>query len=256
MLLRLNWKRLKAGLELLRIDKERKNRLEKEQRMLTIGSQELLTLEEAAFYIGCSQEILLQEVVSLKVPGGKIGRKWYFHTYSLQEHFQKTNWPTSQSFKVKIGAEEFSSSDRGFCLERQSAEGRREIPSAFQLLSPVDPKLVNEFVIDVANGERDFEGINLIGANLSHLILINMDLDKALLVNADLQGSDLYDSLMRDAYLMKANLQGANLSHVDLQGADLRQANLTNANLTNANLRGAKLTNINLSGAILKGTTF
>ncbi len=229
MLLRLDWKKLKAGLDLLLIDKEKKNRVEKEQRMLTIGSQELLTLEEAAFYIGCSQEILLQEVRLGKIPGGKLGKKWYFHMYSLQEHFQKTNWENSQSFKVKIGAEEFSSSD---------------------------PKLVNEFLIDVANGDRDFEGINLIGANLSHLILINMDLDKALLVNADLQRSDLYDSLMRDAYLMNANLQSANLSHVDLQGADLRQANFKLANLTNANLRGAKLTNINLSGAILKGTTF
>ena len=57
------------------------------------------------------------------------------------------------------------------------------------------------------------------------------------LAGLNMSGADL-----SHVYLFQANLVGTNLAHADLSGACLADANLTDANLTGANLTGANLT--------------
>lgn len=99
-------------------------------------------------------------------------------------------------------------------------------------------------------GERDFTGVNLAGADLTENSPNQINLSKANLAGAKLSGD------WRDKNFSEANLSGANLSEANLCGANLRETNLTKANLTSADLRGANLENAklkyaNLSGAIL-----
>ncbi len=98
-----------------------------------------------------------------------------------------------------------------------------------------------------SSGERNFHGIELIGAKLNGAILNNSDLSQSELMLANLN----------EACLEKTKLQGAYLSGADLIGADLRAAELTKADLigsdlTNADLTNAYLVSCNLGGACLK----
>lgn len=94
---------------------------------------------------------------------------------------------------------------------------------------PITP--VGEFLTRYHAGERNFQNIDLAGAQLSYF---------------DLRGCNL----------MGANLQGANLSHSCLQAANLVIANLEDANLCGANLRKAKLIGTNLKNTYLEGVDF
>ncbi len=201
----------------------------REKRWLEWEIQDFLTLEEAVFYTGISAETLLEEAFLGTIAAGKFGDFLLFSKLSLQQHLSQYNLPVERNFRREIEGEEWLSSN---------------------------DKVVRQFKKDYTLGYRDFEGINLIGANLSRLILVNTDLDKALLVNADLQGSDLSNSFLRDAYLISANLSNANLMDTDLEDADLSNANLSKANLEGANLSKANLTGVNLSGANLNRTSF
>lgn len=79
---------------------------------------------------------------------------------------------------------------------------------------------MKESAVDITsrykNGERDFRGASLRGANLEEV-----NLGGALLVRANLVGANL----------VRANLRGANLEEVNLRGANLREADLGGANL-------------------------
>ena len=92
-----------------------------------------------------------------------------------------------------------------------------------------------EFWERYEEGERDFKGINLTGANLSG----------AYLIQANLCG----------AYLENTDLSNTYLSSADLRGADLSNANLENACLEDAKLAGAILDGAKLTGAMMPDRT-
>ncbi|MGB3636032.1 MAG: pentapeptide repeat-containing protein [Rivularia sp. (in: cyanobacteria)] len=92
-----------------------------------------------------------------------------------------------------------------------------------------------EFWERYEEGERDFTGINLTGANLSG----------AYLIQANLCG----------AYLENTDLSNTYLSSADLRGADLSNANLENACLEDAKLAGAILDGAKLTGAMMPDRT-
>ena len=116
------------------------------------------------------------------------------------------------------------------------------------------------------SGERNFPGINLHQAKLSHVDLRGINLEAADLSGADLSqtnlsGCNLSRANLTNADLSRANLQSANLSEVNLIGADLVKANLDKTNLSAADLRTANLTlanlvNANLSQAEISGADF
>jgi len=148
---------------------------------------------------------------------------------------------------------------------------------------------VRDFITRHNTGDRDFNNIDLSGAELGeiHLPAVNLasanlsgaeisrtDLTGANLHGANLQGSKLSECHLTRAILTKAvfshaecmqtylawaslegaDLTGANLIHADLVHADLSQANLTGATLRGAALLSAKLVQANLTGANLCGT--
>ena len=117
-------------------------------------------------------------------------------------------------------------------------------------------------------GERNFQGIELIGAELNGAFLCQADfshaemmlaslneasLERTKLNHAFLSGTDLIDAYLYRAEFIKANLIGADLTHADLTEANLTGCNLGGANLSNANLQGANLTEAVLIGANLQG---
>ncbi len=114
-----------------------------------------------------------------------------------------------------------------------------------------------------STGERNFQAIELIGAELNGAFLCNADfshaemmlaslnevsMEKTKLNRAYLSGADFIDAYLHQAELINANLVGA-----DLSGANLTQANLTGCNLGGANLSNADLSNANLTEAVLIG---
>jgi len=114
---------------------------------------------------------------------------------------------------------------------------------------------MKESAVDITsrykNGERDFRGASLRGANLEEV-----NLGGALLVRANLVGANLVRANLRGANLEEVNLRGANLREADLGGALLVRANLVRANLVRANLIRANLIGANLRGANLRGTRY
>ena len=86
-------------------------------------------------------------------------------------------------------------------------------------------------------------------ANLSGVVLRDMDLRDAKFSGANLRTADLSGSNLRGVDLSNANLSSANLSNAKLLNTNLSGTNLTLAILTNAVLAA------DMSGAILKETT-
>jgi uncharacterized protein YjbI with pentapeptide repeats len=166
--------------------------------------------------------------------------------------------------------------DRGDYLEGLAADaeditledsGEDESDESEECLEPVVS--VEEFWQRYSDGERDFTGINLAGADLrgkslaSGVNLSNANLKKANLIGvnwqsvnfsgANLKGADMRDSCFDDTNFSSANLCGVNLSKTRLSNANLNQSNLVNANLSHANLQSAKLENAKLRKASLRG---
>ncbi|WP_019505070.1 pentapeptide repeat-containing protein [Pleurocapsa sp. PCC 7319] len=122
-----------------------------------------------------------------------------------------------------------------------------------------------------STGERDFQAIELIGAELNGAFLCNADFSFAEMMLASLNevsmvqtklnraylsGVDLIDAYLHQAELINTNLIGADLTQAILTEANLTGCNLGGANLTNADLRGANLTEAVLIGANLTDTNF
>jgi hypothetical protein len=93
----------------------------------------------------------------------------------------------------------------------------------------------------------NFEGVELMWANLSHAGLYHTNLSRT-----NLQYANLSDAVLQSAQLSGANLQNANLQRAKLNGAVLRGANLLGADLTGADLKNAILEQATLpDGTIL-----
>lgn len=107
--------------------------------------------------------------------------------------------------------------------------------------------------------QADLSNSILLEANLSHTILWGANLSHANLWKANLSGADisqnanLSHAVLTNANLSDASLFLANLSGAGLQGANLAGVSLSRANLTGANLRGADLTRVHLAAANLTG---
>lgn len=110
------------------------------------------------------------------------------------------------------------------------------------------------------------KGADLRQADLSKLVLSQVNLRaadlsgatlrKTRLIGADLRDANLTGADLTDANLTDANIETAGLSEANLDGADLRRANLSGAFLTRANLSDAELEEANLEGAYLEGARF
>ena len=107
-----------------------------------------------------------------------------------------------------------------------------------------------EFLCRYKEGERDFEGINLSGANLSGIIL-EPGFNPVSLVRANLNGTNLTKAKLQSIRLLQANLNKANLTEATLNSANFTAADLSEANLMKSNLQYANLTIANLNGANL-----
>ncbi len=109
-------------------------------------------------------------------------------------------------------------------------------------------------------GQREREGIDLRGADLSRVDLQNLPLART---RGDITWSmwpDLTDGqhamaavLMEGTDLKGAHLEGANLEYANLPGADLRLAHLEGADFARANLEQAYLAEARLEGVDLFG---
>ncbi len=100
----------------------------------------------------------------------------------------------------------------------------------------------NQLKQQYESGDRNFQKLDLSGAELSGIDLRD----------ADFSGSDLYGAKLMDSLLNRADLSGTNLAYADLSGADLSEAHLNGANLEGTNLEG-----VIAQGAIYdRNTTF
>jgi superfamily I DNA and RNA helicase len=100
-----------------------------------------------------------------------------------------------------------------------------------------------ELLTRYALGGRNFQNIDLAGAQLEGIYL-----KKANLIGANLRGANLQDAQLDEVKLISADLREANL-----RGASLRKAKLQNADLSYADLTGADLSDADLDGANLEG---
>jgi uncharacterized protein YjbI with pentapeptide repeats len=110
-------------------------------------------------------------------------------------------------------------------------------------------------------GERDFRGIELMGAKLNGAMLNDINLSQSQLMLASLNEVCLGKANLKESYFNGADLIGAYLEEANLLeaffiGADLTEANLKNANLVNCNLGGACLQGANLQFANLTEAIF
>jgi uncharacterized protein YjbI with pentapeptide repeats len=93
--------------------------------------------------------------------------------------------------------------------------------------------------------------LDLEGADLKKVNLIQAHLDGANFTRADLSGAMLKNASLKEANFTKAILVRANLTNAHLQGAKLQESGLQNAVLMRCDLTGA-----DLSKSILYGTSF
>lgn len=110
-------------------------------------------------------------------------------------------------------------------------------------------------------GERNFQGMELIGVELNGAFLNDADFSHAEMMLAHLNEVSMANTKLNRAYLSGADLIGAYLSQAelveaDLIGVDLTDADLSGANLAHCNLGGADLSGANLTGANLSETIF
>ena len=97
------------------------------------------------------------------------------------------------------------------------------------------------------------DGADLIGANLSGTLLMDVNLSYADLRYANLSNAILIGAKLSGVDLQKANLLNAELMRAKLSGANLWKAKLSRANLSGTNLRDAFLAASDLSAALLVG---
>lgn len=199
------------------------------QQYQNLEYKDILTLAEAAFYLGKDAGTVVEEVGLGKLPGGKLDGQWHFSKSALIEHFSIYH------------------ADIAVCFDDEEIyyQSGKEF-SNFEA--------IRNLIQGYARGERNFSGINLIGAPMSGVNLPDIDLSQSILVAIDLQSSNLQGTDFMYANLREANLHGANLSYADLRGADLSDANLSHAILVGAKLYGAFITGTNLTGANLRDT--
>ncbi|RWS02694.1 BTB/POZ domain-containing protein KCTD9-like protein [Dinothrombium tinctorium] len=152
---------------------------------------------------------------------------------------------------------------------------------------PTDPNcipltrqdVIKALISTTSSSELRFQGVNLMGADLSRLDLRNINFKYANLQGACLRGANLSYSCLERADLSGANMEGAVLHSVkmvcanlegavlkganmedplgnrtNMEGVNLKAANLEGSQMAGVNLRVAKLKNANLQNCDLRGT--
>ena len=133
-----------------------------------------------------------------------------------------------------------------------------------------DVQAVMDFIASRSETQLDLEKsqgftLNLIGADLSHVQIIEGDLSGAMLNDANLfhaniasvNLSDVYliRTIMRDTTLRNIDFSGAGGWGIDLSGAKVLQYGKPLFELDHANLSGAKLKGVDLSKEIIQHST-
>ncbi|UZQ55284.1 pentapeptide repeat-containing protein [Trichothermofontia sichuanensis B231] len=128
---------------------------------------------------------------------------------------------------------------------------------------------VRELLRRYRRGQRDFQQVELLradlaGASLEFIDLRGAQLERANLTQAQLIGAELWQTNLTQANLQRVNLIGADLRAAQLYradctrgmfcGASLNTADLSYAILDEASLCGADLRAADLTGASLRGT--
>ncbi|XP_051176876.1 BTB/POZ domain-containing protein KCTD9 [Leptopilina boulardi] len=102
--------------------------------------------------------------------------------------------------------------------------------------------------------ELRFQGVNLVGADLSRLDLRNINFKYANLHGCNLEGANLSGCCLERADLSNANLEGAQLVCVKMLCANLEAANLHSCNFEDPGGLPAIMEGVNLKGANLEGS--
>ncbi|XP_011503767.1 PREDICTED: BTB/POZ domain-containing protein KCTD9 isoform X2 [Ceratosolen solmsi marchali] len=102
--------------------------------------------------------------------------------------------------------------------------------------------------------ELRFQGVNLVGADLSRLDLRNINFKYANLQGCNLTGANLTCCCLERADLSGANLEGAQLVSVKMACANLEAANLQSCNFEDPGGRNVNMEGVNLKNANLKGS--
>ena len=110
---------------------------------------------------------------------------------------------------------------------------------------------VGDMVAAYSNGRREFSQVELSGADLSNLRLVEALFNGANFKGARLDGADCAYARLTEANLSQARMIGADLSDADLSGAIL-----TNANISRARLNRTDLAFADLSGASVLDVCF
>ncbi len=194
--------------------------------------KDILTLNEAAFFLGIDIEVVYREASQGNLPGAKLGGQWYFYKSALTRLFS--------TYSDDIPTDYFN------CIENLNLIDNKTQTT----------KTLKNLLQGFTHGERNFSGICLSGALMSGLSLPDIDLAESYLSLVDFTDANLIRAVFQDANLREANLSGADLSFANLKGADLSGANLSQAKLVGANLQGVILVGANLSGANFENSCF
>ena len=194
--------------------------------------KDILTLNEAAFFLDLDIEVVCREASQGNLPGAKLGGQWYFYKSALMRLFS--------IYSDDISTDYFNNIEDIDLLHNKTQT----------------TKTLKNLLQSFTDGERNFSGICLGGALMSGLSLPDIDLAESYLSSIDFTEANLIRAVFQDANLREANLSGANLSFANLKRADLSGANLSQANFVGANLQGVILVGANLSGANLENSCF
>jgi hypothetical protein len=141
-----------------------------------------------------------------------------------------------QDFVDRISAltlSEFASSPRAVAV------GRSQTAAILQVLEGERAGRVLMFLHDmelIADYEPNLDGLDLAGAELKGIVLVDQGFE-----GTDLRGADLEGAHLADADLERTDLSGADLESTVLRGASFEATILSNASLAGADLRGADL---------------
>lgn len=167
---------------------------EREQWLLRLHHQNILTLEEAAFYLDIDLGTLLEEVASGHLPGGKLGQTWRFYKNALNDHFSVYHGPGPDYQYWQGGNEDNENNIR-------------------ELQKICDRETVQNLINSYEAGERNFSGICLNGADLSGLSLPEIDLAESVLNGIDLREGNFKGANFSDSHLQNAFMAGASLQN-------------------------------------------
>lgn len=133
-------------------------------------------------------------------------------------------------------------------VERQGyLQAAHTQPSAHALPEAESAVLRRDLQLLMASGVRMLAGMDLTGADLSHMDLRGVDFSGAWLESADLRGANLSGAKLDGAVLAHADLRGLIAVGTGFAGANLGRAQLADAVFDDADLSGAMLMHCNLA---------